>query len=222
MPVVGDTYVEEEGGIKGAITRQIGPLPAWAWVGVIVGGYFLYRILRGGGSGNTTVTTSGSGGSTGGGSTGGDPLGGADAGNLISGLQSSVDDLQGQVGDLTGQVGDLSGQVNTDQGIIHGLTNLAGLQTSLEDKLRQKIDLNRLFSSQYNQLKTAQAALAKCTTQSCRTKYTGLANTYRTQAQGTQAQISSLDKDINSLEQQIQAAKPASTAQITAPSGANP
>ena len=41
-------------GIKGTITRPIGPLPAFAWVLVIVGGYFGYKFLSGR-SGSATV-----------------------------------------------------------------------------------------------------------------------------------------------------------------------
>jgi hypothetical protein len=45
--------------IKETITRPIGPLPAYAWVLVIVGGYFGYKFLSGrSGSSSTTATTS--------------------------------------------------------------------------------------------------------------------------------------------------------------------
>ena len=51
--------------IKATITRPIGPLPAFAWVIVIVGGYFGYKFLSGrsGGGGSTTSTTAPTGGS---------------------------------------------------------------------------------------------------------------------------------------------------------------
>lgn len=45
-----------------AITRQIGPLPAWQWALVLAGGYIGYRFLKGGGVGSgssdTAATTS--------------------------------------------------------------------------------------------------------------------------------------------------------------------
>src|ERR1035437_2612501 len=43
--------------IKATITRPIGPLPAFAWVIVIVGGYFGYKFLSGRSSGSTSVST---------------------------------------------------------------------------------------------------------------------------------------------------------------------
>lgn len=48
-----------KGGALGAVTRKVGPLPLWAWVGVVVLGYVAYRHFRGGGStggGNTAGT----------------------------------------------------------------------------------------------------------------------------------------------------------------------
>lgn len=47
--------------IKEAVTRPIGPLPAFAWVLVIVGGYFGYKFLSGrsGSSSSTTAATVG-------------------------------------------------------------------------------------------------------------------------------------------------------------------
>ena len=46
--------------IKGALTRPLGPLPAWAWGVVIAGGYLLYHYLKTGslfGSGTAAATT---------------------------------------------------------------------------------------------------------------------------------------------------------------------
>ena len=42
--------------IKGAITRPVGPLPAYAWVLVVVGGYFAYKFISGR-SGSSTSST---------------------------------------------------------------------------------------------------------------------------------------------------------------------
>lgn len=39
------------GGVKGSLTRKVGPLPAWAWAAVLLVGYFLYTRMKG--SGNT-------------------------------------------------------------------------------------------------------------------------------------------------------------------------
>lgn len=61
---------ETSGGITGALTRPLGPLPAWAWGVVIAGGYLVYRFAKtgslwGGGSGNTSTSVGGAGPSSG-------------------------------------------------------------------------------------------------------------------------------------------------------------
>lgn len=43
----------------GAVTRKLGPLPVWAWAGVIVIGFLLYRHFRGGGSSAAAPTATG-------------------------------------------------------------------------------------------------------------------------------------------------------------------
>lgn len=51
---------QEQGGIQGALSRQIGPLKAWQW-GLVIGGagllYFYLRGGSGGGGGGSTTTT---------------------------------------------------------------------------------------------------------------------------------------------------------------------
>jgi hypothetical protein len=44
------------GGLS-AVTRKLGPLPVWAWVGVVVAGYLLYRHFAGGGTASTAAST---------------------------------------------------------------------------------------------------------------------------------------------------------------------
>ena len=54
-PPSGDT----EGGVKGALTRKLGPLAAWQWGVAVGGGLLIYFYLRGGGpgSGGSSGTT---------------------------------------------------------------------------------------------------------------------------------------------------------------------
>jgi hypothetical protein len=64
------------GGIRDAATRKVGPLPAWGWGVIVVGGYVAWRVVRGGGSGGASgagvpsvggVSDAGGGGGSGGG-----------------------------------------------------------------------------------------------------------------------------------------------------------
>lgn len=45
--------------IRAALTRKIGPLPAWAWGGILGGGILVWRFARGGGSGTGTIIEGG-------------------------------------------------------------------------------------------------------------------------------------------------------------------
>lgn len=45
--------------IKATLTRKIGPLPVWGWVGVVAGGVFVGRKLLGGKAGGATSILSG-------------------------------------------------------------------------------------------------------------------------------------------------------------------
>src|ERR1035437_1576593 len=83
--------------IKETITRPIGPLPAFAWVLVIVGGYFGYKFLSGRGSStsSTTATTVGT-------SAGGVAPSSSDYANLTS-----------QVSTLGNQITDLGSKITT-------------------------------------------------------------------------------------------------------------
>lgn len=52
--------------IKHALSEKLGPLPAWAWVAVAIGGYVVYRFVTGGSSSSTPAATTATVPSTGG------------------------------------------------------------------------------------------------------------------------------------------------------------
>lgn len=45
--------------IKAALTKKIGPLPAWGWAVAIGGGYLVFRAVRGGGGGGSSSVIGG-------------------------------------------------------------------------------------------------------------------------------------------------------------------
>src|ERR1035437_7021994 len=83
--------------IKETITRPIGPLPAFAWVLVIVGGYFGYKFLSGRGSSTTSTTATTVGTSAGG----------------VAPSSSDYANLTSQVSQLGNQITDLGSKITT-------------------------------------------------------------------------------------------------------------
>src|ERR1035437_8618732 len=83
--------------IKETITRPIGPLPAFAWVLVIVGGYFGYKFLSGRGSSSTSTTGTVVGTSAGG----------------VAPSSSDYANLTSQVSQLGNQITDLGSKITT-------------------------------------------------------------------------------------------------------------
>ncbi len=50
-----DTDNSSSPGVGARLTAKVGPLPVWAWaLGLLVGGYLLYRVVSAGGSSSTT------------------------------------------------------------------------------------------------------------------------------------------------------------------------
>src|ERR1035437_9231060 len=82
--------------IKETITRPVGPLPAYAWVLVIVGGYFGYKFLSGRGS-STSSTSATVGASAGG----------------VAPSSSDYAALTSQVSTLGNQITDLGSKITT-------------------------------------------------------------------------------------------------------------
>lgn len=84
-------------GIKEKLTQPIGPLPAFAWVIVVVGGYFGYEFLknRSGSSSSTTATT----------------VGATDTSGAVAPSSSDYAALTSQVSTLGNQITDLGGKI---------------------------------------------------------------------------------------------------------------
>src|ERR1035437_8165982 len=84
-------------GLKEKATQPIGPLPAFAWVVVAVGGYLGYKLLKGRSSGttaaSTTATTVGASGET-----------VAPSSSDMNALTSQISTLGNQINTLTGKV----------------------------------------------------------------------------------------------------------------------
>src|ERR1035437_11168604 len=83
--------------IKETVTKPIGPLPAFAWVIVIVGGYFGYKFLSGRSSSTTSTTAA---------------TVGASAGSVAP-SSSDYGALTSQVSTLGNQITDLGSKITT-------------------------------------------------------------------------------------------------------------
>lgn len=91
------------GGIKGGLTRKVGPLPVWGWAAVAGGAFVVWTFMRGGGSGEGAIADGALGvgmGGPGGGGAGGGGYGGSGSGGG-SGGAGGVGDA---VGDATSQL----------------------------------------------------------------------------------------------------------------------
>lgn len=107
--------------VKESATRKIGPLPVWAWAGVVAGAVIIARRMRGSGGG-TTVTA-------------GTPAivgGGGTDGTTGGGIGADTTALESQLEQVTTQLTELqeSGSANTDL-----IAQLEALQTGLQEKL---------------------------------------------------------------------------------------
>lgn len=187
---------------KEALTRKLGPLPAWGW-GVAIGGAILVaKLIRGGGSSSTpnagyTPTVSGGGGMVG---TGGD----ATPTDVFSGANSLVEQLQEQVSDLSNtseaQGGLISGLTDT----VKTLTDFQALQTKLIDLLKQRDTINATIASNQTLLAKHQAMLKACETSKCRTnqqsyidKYTKALDAAKKSLVPVNTQITTTQKQLN-------------------------
>lgn len=186
---------------KEALTRKLGPLPAWGW-GVAIGGAILVaKLLRGGGSSTTpnagyTPTTSGGGGLVG---TAGD----ATPTDVFSGANSLVEQLQEQVNDLTSaseaQGGLISGLTDT----VQTLTDYQTLQTKLIDLLKQRDTINASIASNQTLLAKHQAMLKACETQTCKTNQTKYVNQYTDALAAAKAKLAPIDTQITATQKQL-------------------
>jgi hypothetical protein len=99
-------------GLKEKATQPVGPLPAFAWVVVVVGGYFGYKFLKSRSSGGTTTTSSTA-----------TPVGASDTGT-VGASSTDVNALTAQVSTLGNQITDLGAKISGNTGI--GSTNASG------------------------------------------------------------------------------------------------
>jgi len=185
--------VQEEGGIKGALTRQIGPLQTWQWALVIVGGYFLYRVLTGKG-----LSSGGS----------------SDTGKAV-GFTSAGDDTTSEPVDLSGVTELLTSQQET----INHLVSIADLQKRLDAALNSKIVLTNYINHLDDMLAYYKSSLAKCTTASCKTYYKGKISAYTTQKSQKVGDLNKLNTLISGLQTQITTS---TSTTIAAPSTTTP
>jgi hypothetical protein len=167
-----------------AVTRKIGPLPAWGWVVAISGAVIVFRLLKGGSAG------------------------GSGSSGIISGAPTTVGgagttDLSGGAGDIigSGPAGILS-QLQTDisksgavQALQAQLINLLNNRSSLLSKDAQlRVNLNR-----YNDL------LRACKTAACKKTNKAHVTTVSAQIKSNSSAITALNTQIAALQQQVSA-----------------
>ena len=181
---------------KEALTRKLGPLPAWGW-GVAIGGAILVaKLLRGGGSSTPnagyTPTTSGGGGLVG---TGGD----ATPTDEFSGANSLVEQL---LSTSEAQGGLISGLTDT----VKTLSDFQALQTKLIDLLKQRDTINALIASKQTLLAKHQAMLKACKTATCKTNQTKYVKQYTTELTAAQKQLAPINTQITDVQKQLNGA----------------
>lgn len=185
--------------VKEAVTRKLGPLPAWGW-GVAIGGAFLaFRVIRpkSASSGSGTAAAIGSGPVIG---TGGD----ATPTDVFSGANSLVEQLQGQVDTLSETVAGQEDQVAGLSGTITTLTSFQALQTKLIEYLRRRTTLLTNISTTNSNLSDYKQNLAACTTQACKDKWNaqitqknGYLVNWNTELAGINDQIANAQEQLN-------------------------
>lgn len=190
---------------KEALTRKLGPLPAWGW-GVAIGGAILVAKLVKGGSSSTatpnagyTPTVAGGGGMVG---TGGD----ATPTDVFSGANSLVEQLQEQVSgqetSLENQQGLISGLTDT----VHTLTDFQALQTKLIDLLKQRDAINANIAKYQNLVTKHQLLLKQCKTAACKTKENGLIKQYQSGLTKNTNALAPINQQITTTQGQLNGA----------------
>ena len=186
---------------KEALTRKLGPLPAWGW-GVAIGGAVLVaRLFRGGGKATTTgnaPTSIGSGAVIGSG-----PDASTQPGDIYGGPNSLIEQLQTEVGSLTEKA---TGQEGTIAGLstsIATLTDFQALQTKLVAYLNRRSSILQGIAVTQSNISDYRQNLAACTTAACKSKW----NAQITQKQGYltsyNAEMATLDKQISDTQAQL-------------------
>lgn len=130
-PVKAATGGKAAGGVKGGLTRKVGPLPVWGWAAVAGGAFVVWTFLRPSGGEGAPLTDGalgvGLGGPGGGGSGGygGSGAGGGSGG--AGGVADAVDDVASQLPPALAPGGSSSGTVNTPS-FIPGTADLETTQ----------------------------------------------------------------------------------------------
>lgn len=184
-----EEYVEEES--SSPLTRQIGPLQVWQWGLVVVGAYFLFRIIRGSGgsSSGSPVAVGTSAGAT------DEPFSG-DAASLILSIQNDLanvtklDALQDQI---------IASQNTT----ITNLNKLADLQNELNKALNTRISLQATIASLNTKINSLRDKRRGCTTASCRSTYDKQIADATSQLNAAKASLTSTNTLVGNLQTQI-------------------
>jgi len=184
---------------KEALTRKLGPLPAWGW-GIAVGGAILvFRLFRG----KAPATGAAAPTSVGGGSMiGTGPDATPQAGDPFSGANSLIQQLQTQLTGDESTIAGLSGSIGT-------LTDFQTLQTKLISLLNAKSNVMSSVAYNNTALNTYRDALAKCTTAACKSKYNGLIKTRQATITSQNAQVTDYNSQIAALQAQLNGSKAA-------------
>lgn len=114
------------------LTRKLGPLPAWAWLLIVVGGFLAYRRLHGGQANDVSAPTF-SGGAVGPAGTGSSVVSGDESGGGgLSSLEQALEAQQATIDQLTGRLTQTPAEVAapTSQGAPQGAAAQSGPASS--------------------------------------------------------------------------------------------
>lgn len=173
-----------------ALTKKIGPLPAWGW-GVAIGGAFLVvKVVRGSAAPSNpgAIVPSGSGGTAGDATTAtGDPFSGANS--LIEQLQSNLTDQQKTIAGLSTHLATFDDYKN--------------LQTKLSSLLNDRSSLLSTNEQIVAQLDATKVKLLTCKTQQCKDSTNYEIRTLTDRHDATLAQLTGVNTAIKDTQTSI-------------------
>lgn len=193
--------------IKTVFTKKIGPLPAWGWAagigGVILGWKILHPSAASSSSTGLVPTNP--------------PTTGTGAADTSSADQTLFQQLQDALTQATTQQtadestiqqlqGSLAGVESGQAGLsgsIGALTSFQSLSQQLMDLINQRATALYQISHWQTFKSTHEAALARCTTSSCKSTNTSAIATANSNISSYTKQADSLSTQITSLQQQI-------------------
>ncbi len=212
---------------KEALTRKLGPLPAWGW-GVAIGGAILVAKLFRKSSGASVGTTAPT--SIGGGIGGTATDATTQPGDPFSGPNSLITQLQSQVGDLTTQLTGLQTKQTADEtqltkdtanltkagttiaglsGTISTLSSFQTLQTKLIALINKRASLLGDSLAAQTALNTYRDSLRTCTTQACKDKYNALITSKTASITSWNAQLATVNGQITTTQNLLNGSKAA-------------